>query len=323
MGERNFKEGALLKKDASRVGRGLLFYTIINFIVVFVDLVIRMIKVFISASNDLEVEAGLDAVLKYTETAATSMIAGVLIGTLFMIFLFRKYIDFKALFTKQKDMSIKEFISLLCIFMGGQFVFNVGSSLLEKIFNLLGYTIMADIESAATVSTTISMFIYAGFIGPIVEEILYRGIVLRSFEKYGKVFAIVTSALLFGIMHGNLPQGLFAFWVGLVLGYVAIEYSIVWSIGLHIINNCIFGDLLSYATGRLSEITQELLNFGIWILLFILGIICLWKKKHILKNYIVQNPVEKKSYVQALTPVWMLIFLGLELSLTISGIVKL
>lgn len=323
MCERNYSEGELLRKDANRVGRGLLCYTIINFLVIFVDIFIRVAKVYLSASNELEIEAGLDLLLKYTETAATSMIVGVLIGTLYMVFLFRKHISFKSFFTKQKDMSIKQFISLLCIFMGCQFIFNLGSSLIEKLFNLFGYTMMAEIESASMLSTTFSMFIYAGVIGPIVEEILYRGIVIKCFEKYGKVFAIVISAILFGIMHTNLPQGAFAFGVGLVLGYISVEYSILWSVVLHIINDCIFGDLLGYATSYLPENTQELLNLGIWVLFFILSMFFLWKKKNILRNYILQNPVEKKKYVQALTSVWMFIFIGFELWLTILGIVKL
>ena len=52
------------------------------------------------------------------------------------------------------------------------------------------------------------------------------------------------SALLFGVFHGNLVQIPFAFLVGLVLGYVAAEYSLGWCILLHWINNCVLGMLL-------------------------------------------------------------------------------
>ena len=37
-------------------------------------------------------------------------------------------------------------------------------------------------------------------------------------------------------MHGNIPQAVFAIFVGVVLGYVTIEYSIWWAILLHIFN---------------------------------------------------------------------------------------
>jgi len=74
-------------------------------------------------------------------------------------------------------------------------------------------------------------------IGPILEEIIFRGAILRHLEPYGVNFAIVTQALLFGIYHLNLYQGPFAFLMGLILGYVALRFSIKWAILLHIANN--------------------------------------------------------------------------------------
>ena len=80
-------------------------------------------------------------------------------------------------------------------------------------------------------------------IGPIAEEIVYRGFVMNILKPYGKHFAIVCSAIIFGIMHANIHQIFFAILVGLVLGYVAMEYSLKWAVALHIFNNCIFSFL--------------------------------------------------------------------------------
>ena len=60
-------------------------------------------------------------------------------------------------------------------------------------------------------------------LAPISEELLFRGLTLRFLRSAGVKFAIanVIQALLFGILHMNLVQGIYAFVVGLVLGYVA------------------------------------------------------------------------------------------------------
>lgn len=65
--------------------------------------------------------------------------------------------------------------------------------------------------------------IFVCIIAPITEEFLFRGVILRSLSKYGTVFAGVTSAVLFGLLHGNFQQTPMAFLVGLVLAYAAIR----------------------------------------------------------------------------------------------------
>lgn len=75
-----------------------------------------------------------------------------------------------------------------------------------------------------------------------------RGFLMRRFEKYGKGFAVIVSAVLFGVMHGN-PLQIVMNAVGLILGYIAIEYSIKWSIILHIANNFILGDVIGGCSG--------------------------------------------------------------------------
>ena len=128
-------------------------------------------------------------------------------------------------------MTPKNFLTILCVFAGGQMVFQLVTGILESLFNVFGLSIL---ESLNTVSTdTPSMYLYAGILAPITEELLFRGLILRTMEPFGKKFAIFTSAFLFGMFHGNLPQAPFAFAVGLVLGYTAMEYSIGWSMALH------------------------------------------------------------------------------------------
>lgn len=59
-------------------------------------------------------------------------------------------------------------------------------------------------------------------IGPAAEELVYRGFVYQHLRKKGSCLAAsVLSALMFGILHFNLVQGVYAFILGLLLAYIA------------------------------------------------------------------------------------------------------
>ncbi len=86
----------------------------------------------------------------------------------------------------------------------------------------------------------LSQFIFSVCIsGPIVEEIAVRGIVLnRLLKKFNDAGAIILSALVFGIVHLDVQQGINAFIVGCILGYVYRHTrSILLCIILHILLN--------------------------------------------------------------------------------------
>ena len=145
--------------------------------------------------------------------------------------------------------------SRFCIYMiMAQMVFSLIAAAAELILNQLGLSMDTLTELASVGSDMgIMMMIYAGFVGPVVEELVFRGFLMRRFEKYGKGFAVIVSAVLFGVMHGNPLQIVFGTLVGLILGYIAIEYSIKWSIILHIANNFILGDVIGGLFGLLPD----------------------------------------------------------------------
>lgn len=57
---------------------------------------------------------------------------------------------------------------------------------------------------------------------PVLEELLVRGILYGRLKKalQNRYAAMVCASLLFGILHGNLVQGLFAFLTGLYLNWI-------------------------------------------------------------------------------------------------------
>jgi membrane protease YdiL (CAAX protease family) len=78
-----------------------------------------------------------------------------------------------------------------------------------------------------------------GIIPAFVEEMLFRGVILSGFkENYSRKKAIITSSLLFGIMHLNPWQFVTAFILGMVSAWVCLKIkSLSISIYLHLFNN--------------------------------------------------------------------------------------
>ena len=80
--------------------------------------------------------------------------------------------------------------------------------------------------------------VYSALAAPLTEEFLFRGVVLGVLRPHGDGFAIVVSAVLFGLYHGNVEQFVFAFLVGLVLSYVRVRTdNLWWCVLLHGANN--------------------------------------------------------------------------------------
>ncbi len=76
-------------------------------------------------------------------------------------------------------------------------------------------------------------------VAPIYEEIIFRGILLKGMsKKTNPAIALVVSALFFAVVHLNVPQGINAFLLGLVIGFIYLTTdSIYLSIFAHLINN--------------------------------------------------------------------------------------
>ncbi len=91
----------------------------------------------------------------------------------------------------------------------------------------------------------------------VLEETLFRGCVLRVLRPYGDWFAVAVSAVLFGLMHGNIIQIPFALIVGVALGWLYVATENIWlPIAVHFANN-LLSVSMEYAMMQLDEAGQE------------------------------------------------------------------
>ena len=92
--------------------------------------------------------------------------------------------------------------------------------------------------SPTDMPTMIVYFVSVAVLPSVFEEGLFRGVALQSLRRFGDGFALVVSSILFALMHGNLIQAVYAFPIGLVMGYFVLRTGSVWAgVIIHFINN--------------------------------------------------------------------------------------
>ncbi|MBQ6251515.1 type II CAAX endopeptidase family protein [Ruminococcus sp.] len=113
------------------------------------------------------------------------------------------------------------------------------SSGIDDIFSQYGFsTDILDHDYGKTALGFAIMTIYSCIIAPLTEEIMFRGALMKIFSKADRRFAIFMSAVFFGLAHGNIPQFMLAFLIGIFFGHIDMKHnSIIPSVVVHIFIN--------------------------------------------------------------------------------------
>lgn len=207
----------------------------------------------------------------------------------------------------------------IAFLFGAQFLFSSLAFGLDEILKVLGLSIESEIASAQGANQVPMQLIYTLVLGPIAEELIFRGAIFQVLRKYGRVFAIVASALLFGIYHGNLPQGIFAFAVGILFAYITAEYSIYWSMLIHIFNN-INTMWLNYGIEKWNLNFLGVLANIAYALALVVIVGYLYKNREQIKDYLVKYPTQEGVWRCLFESKSVIIFIGLNIISAIAGI---
>ena len=139
------------------------------------------------------------------------------------------------------DFKLKEVVNaklLTAMFLLGVSLQLLISMCLNAVFPILPETMTTQyselMESLIGGNVWLSLLVTV-VLAPLAEELLFRGVTLKKAQKIMPFMAAnVLQALLFGMYHGNLIQGTYAFVLGLILGFTAEYFHSVWaSILLH------------------------------------------------------------------------------------------
>ena len=130
--------------------------------------------------------------------------------------------------------------------------------------NFKGSDVVNPLENVISNSSVLATIIFAGILSPIIEEVLFRGVMLNKLRTYGDKIAIITTALLFGLFHENFSQFFYAVGLGMIFAYVTLKTgTIKYSIGLHIMIN-MMGSVIGTQVLN-STIATMIFGIAVWI----------------------------------------------------------
>lgn len=268
---RRRQEKQSLRRDAAYIGTLSIALTLVlqfafSFIVLF------LVKCGVFSIDDLE-----KANLGLSNTAYMFLYMSVyslslLIPTLIVSFCFKKRFS---PFTPAKPVPFgAAFLSILAA-VGLCMLANVINSYILYYFKEMGLYVPDAPQTMVETPTSLALNLLTMAVLPgLLEEMIYRGYILRTLRAYGDWFAILISSLLFSLMHGNLRQIPFAFIVGLVLGLLYVCTNNIWlPIAVHFANNAI-SVMMEYFSFSLPTANQNVFYTLVIYSLIALGMLC-------------------------------------------------
>ncbi|WP_026477319.1 CPBP family intramembrane glutamic endopeptidase [Alkaliphilus transvaalensis] len=136
---------------------------------------------------------------------------------------------------------------------------------------------------------TVVVFLSVAIAAPFIEEIIFRGLILKELRKSMSLkWAIFIQALLFGLYHMQLVQGIYTFFMGILLGLVCVWLKSIWpAIILHLFNN-----LTSMLLSRTDALDGVLDTLSI-PLVMISGLVVAGVTYHTYKNRLEEEEIEE------------------------------
>lgn len=155
-------------------------------------------------------------------------------------------------------------------------VANMITALIVRFFEVYGVTFDSYKPESPSSGYQLAWMLLSNAIVPaLVEEFALRGVFLQALRKYGDAFAVLASALLFGIMHGNMTQAPFAFLLGAVLAVLVIVTGSLWtSMLVHLLNNT-YSVVMTTLLERSDETVLAMATVSFYTLFSIYGAIAL------------------------------------------------
>lgn len=296
-----------VRKLCNKIGGALLMFIGINGVLSFLLQLILLFTAGLQGIQNFSIYFALNGVISVASVALPAIILSKMC---------HKSLDELISF---KKVNIKQLLAFL--FAGYTFV--IGGNVLLQFFNanisLFGFeNSVASYEGDYKLLDCILMVISISIIPPLVEEFLFRGVILGTLRKYGDGFAIIISALMFGLAHGNFVQTPVTFVTGLILGYMTIHFkSIIPAILLHFFNN-FYVSVLTIFENYISQNIYILINSVAMITFFVLGFILMVsvtrKDKDIIKIKKSNSIIPLKSkIICALTAPCTIIFVIIQL----------
>ncbi len=240
---------------------------------------------------------------------------------------------------EKKKMTVGQWIVAFIMSYALVYISNILGSVVTSIISVFKQSQVDNvILNVTTQLNTLTTFVFMVVLAPIVEEFVFRKLLIDRASKYGEGLAVVLSGVVFGLFHANLNQFAYTFIMGCFYGFIyARTRNVVHTILLHMLNNFISSivamfvleksGFLELATAMETIAPEELTNLVmaniggvllylvyvlVLIVLVIIGVVLLIVKR---KKFVLSHTEEElpkgKRFSTVFLNVGMLLFCGL------------
>lgn len=238
-----------MKKFLKTLGKSLLYILVYVLLQVFVG---GMVGVFLGVMYFNRPEMIMDVLMKY-------MFVILILSGGISLFIYEsllrskgkkllKTCNFKKI--PGKDYLINGILAIALTFVTSGFILYVGKYFPS--YNEVANTIGGSMDTIFGIITLVILV-------PIFEEILFRGLVFTELKSNMNIAAaVILQAFLFGLIHGNILQGIYAFTLGVITALVVVwSKSIMSSITVHVffnISGTLFAPMVIHYTSQYTAL---------------------------------------------------------------------
>lgn len=220
---------------------------------------------------------------KFAQTSIFTFLSGVMPIYLIAFPVFATIIKKipKRISIEKRKLNIGQIMKLIIISFGALYIFNVLTNFINLGISMLkGSQIINPLSSFLENANIYQITFFVAILAPIMEEIIFRGMLISRLRQFGDEVCIFVSAFSFAMFHGNLSQFFYAFALGCIFAYTVLRCgTIKYAILLHMIINFV-GSVVSLKIALTGNIIlYGLLSF--FVIAMILGsIILIILEKH-------------------------------------------
>lgn len=182
---------------------------------------------------------------------------------------------------ESKELGIDKVIKLFLVSYSMVYIVNLLTNLIMiLIATVKGSEVINPLVGVLEGSNWIWSLIFVGILSPIIEEVMFRGVMLNKLRGYGDKIAIITTAVLFGLFHANFSQFFYAVALGIIFAYVTLKTgTIKYSVILHIVVNLMGSVILPALIGDGSNIAIVGAVGIVLLVIVIIGLVLLIKDR--------------------------------------------
>ena len=160
-------------------------------------------------------------------------------------------------FVETKTLNFPGWLKFFALTVFGMVSGSLVASFVGELFKKVGVNTNVSMETMTSTGSMLAPIMLA-IIAPIVEEFMFRKFLIDRIHVYGGKVAVLTSAAMFALFHGNFSQIFYTFLMGLVWGYVYYKTGkIIYTIIMHMLVNFGGAVVSVYLLNKLSGVNVD------------------------------------------------------------------